>query len=641
MKVFRSEPLKTGEVRLTRFWRTLLIAFTALGLALAINQIFSLQIFGFKPIASAFLYYECAAFLPFVYIIQPNTRKINISDIVLAFLAFAISIYLALTAMQSTLMAWEWFAPTFPTICALMFWALLLEAIRRSGGVTLTIICALFSLFPLISGHLPGFLHGAEYDILTLSRMHVLSQVSIFSVPMQTFGNLLIGFTVFGSAMKVSGCGDFFLDISNSLMGRAAGGPAKVACISSGLLGMVSGSVLTNVMTTGSMTIPSMIRTGYDPKHAAAIEACTSTGATIMPPIMGTAAFLMATQLGVPYAEVALAAIIPAIMYYLALFVQIDSYAMVNNLKASSETISRIKKIGIVMKEGWYFILAFVLLCYLLVVLKFEGWAPYLTAAALLILACIRKETRMNWKRFLALLEDIGLTISNLISLLAGVGLILGSLSITGVALAFSRELVALVGDRPLLILIAGALTCFILGMGMSPSACYIFLAVVMAPAIIEMGFNPIATHLFIFYWGMISNISPPVALAVYGACGISKSNPWKTGWLACRLGIVVFFVPFFFVYNPALIAQGSFSTVIYTAITAMIGTWLLSSGLGSYIRFGGNVSKWWMKTGVIIAGFLMCWPGQVTDIFGIVLAIVMVFLIRHCNVSKNKAAPA
>ncbi|HHU06591.1 MAG TPA: TRAP transporter fused permease subunit, partial [Clostridiales bacterium] len=511
-KLVGIKKLQENEERLTKFWKTLLMVFTVLGILLAINQVFSLGIFGFRPIISAFLYYEFAIFLPFVFILHPKTRKIAWYDVALAIIAFVICIYFGLTALKSAMLAWEWFAPPLPTVSAVILWALLIEAMRRSAGKVLTIVCLVFSLLPLVTGHLPGFLHGAQYSFLDLAKMHIISANSIFGMPMQVFGKLLIGFMVFGIVMKVSGCGDFFLNLSLALLGKSPGGPAKVACVSSGLLGSMSGSVLTNVMTTGSMTIPAMIKTGYEPKYAAAIEACASTGATIMPPIMGAAAFIMATYIGVPYATIIFAAIIPAILYFWGIFVQIDCYARRYGMKGVVEDGTPVPSLWKTIKEGWYFIFAFALLCYLLIVLRYEAWAPYFTSVALLLLACIRKETRLNKQRLLDLIQEIGETLSGLIATMAGVGLILGALSITGIALAFSRELVALVGNNPLLILIAGALTSFILGMGMTTTACYIFLSVVMAPAIVAMGFNIIATHLFIFYWGMISYITPPLA---------------------------------------------------------------------------------------------------------------------------------
>lgn len=352
-KLVGIKKLQENEERLTKFWKTLLMVFTVLGILLAINQVFSLGIFGFRPIISAFLYYEFAIFLPFVFILHPKTRKIAWYDVALAIIAFVICIYFGLTALKSSMLAWEWFAPMLPTVFAIVLWALLIEAMRRSAGKALTIVCLVFSLLPLVTGHLPGFLNGAQYSFPDLAKMHIISANSVFGMPMQVFGKLLIGFMVFGIVMKVSGCGDFFLNISVALLGKSPGGPAKVACVSSGLLGSMSGSVLTNVMTTGAMTIPAMIKTGYEPKYAAAIEACSSTGATIMPPIMGAAAFIMATFIGVPYATIIIAAIIPAILFYWGIYVQIDCYAKRKGMKGMVEDGVPLPSLWKTIKEGW------------------------------------------------------------------------------------------------------------------------------------------------------------------------------------------------------------------------------------------------------------------------------------------------
>lgn len=625
--------LLEGETRTTKFWRTLLIIFTVLGILLSINQVFAIAVFGFRPVLGQYLYYEVALFLPFVFILNPKFRKIAWYDIALAILAFVVSAYFGATTLTSTMMAWEWYAPTLPTIFAVILWALILEGMRRSSGNVLTIICLVFSLLPMVTGHLPGFLNGAQYAFLDLAKMHIISTASIFGTPLQVFGQLLIGFMIFGIVMKVSGCGDFFLNFSFALLGKSAGGSAKVACVSSGLLGSMSGSVITNVVTTGSMTIPAMIKDGYDPKYAAAIESCSSTGACVMPPVMGAAAFIMATFINVPYATIAIAAIIPAVLYYWGIYVQIDCYARRTGMQASSQEVPSIWK---TLKDGWFYIIAFALLMYLLLVLRFEAWAPYLTSVAILLLSCVRKDTRLNKKKTIDLMVEIGETLANLLAMIAGVGLILGALSITGVALAFSRELIAIVGDHALLILLAGALTSFILGMGMSASACYIFLAVVMAPAVTAMGFSLLASHLFVFYWGMISYITPPVAMAVYAACGISKSDPWKTGWVACRMGIVLYFIPFFFIYNTSLIGQGPFLNVMYSTVTALIGVWLLSSGLEGYLIKAGTISRWWTRAILLISGFLVFMPGVMTDIIGLVLAVIVFFLIRMQNKKLN-----
>lgn len=611
-------------------WRIGLMILTALGLLLTINQIFALKIFNFMPLDNSFLYYLIALFLPFNFIIYPKNRAVAWYDIILAFLSFAIAMYLGVNGETIMLRSWELTGPLLPTIFSIFLWFLILEAVRRSTGNVLATVCLLFSLYPLIAGSMPGFLQGVQFDFLSLARMHVISRDSIISSPTEVFGRLLIGFMIFGIVLKNTGGGDFFLKLSLALFGKYPGGPAKVACVSSGLLGSLSGSVISNVVTTGAMTIPTMKKTGYPAHYAGAIEACASTGAMIMPPVMGAAAFIMASFLQISYASIILAALVPAILYFWCIFVQIDAYARRNDLKGIAE--DQIPLLGETLKEGWHFIFAFVLMFYFLVTLRIEAWAPYFTSLALILLSAFRAETRLNREKAILLLEEIGLTLTMLMSLISAVGLILGALSVTGVALAFSRELVALVGQNSLLILIAGAITSFILGMGMTATACYIFLAIVMAPALTAMGFNPLCSHMFIFYWGMLSYITPPMALAVFAASGIAQSNPMKTGWTAVRMGIVAFVVPFFFIYNPSLLAQGPALSVLTTALSGIIGVWALASGFEGYLTWAGNIPNLFTRVIVMISGLLLMMPEMYTDIFGLLLLVILLVFTRKKN---------
>ncbi len=625
------------ERKLHRGWKIALLVLTVVGLFLTVNQIFVLKIFNFMPHDNSFLYYLIAIFLPFNFIIYPQERSVVWYDLILAFLSFGIGTYLGINGPTMMRNSWELTAPLLPTIFSIALWFLILEAVRRSTGKVLAIVCLIFSLYPLIAGHMPGFLQGVQFDFFSLARMHVISRDSIVGMPTEVFGRLLIGFMIFGIVLKNTGGGDFFLKMALSLFGRFPGGPAKVACVSSALLGSLTGSVISNVVTTGAMTIPAMKKTGYPAHYAGAIEACASTGGMIMPPVMGAAAFIMASFLRIPYASIVGAAVIPAILYFWCLFVQIDAYARRNGLKGY--TADQLPPLGKTLKEGWHFIFAFVLLFYFLITLRMEAWAPYYTTLGLLLLSAFRAETRLNRKKIISLLEEIGATLTMLMSLISAVGLILGALSVTGVALAFSRELVSLVGQNPILILIAGAITSFILGMGMTATACYIFLAIVMAPALTAMGFNTIASHMFIFYWGMLSYITPPMALAVYAASGIAQSNPMKTGWTAVRIGIIAFILPFFFVYNPSLLAQGSILSVTSAALTGVIGVWMLASGLEGYIMWAGNIPNLWLRVVTIISGMLLITPEMYTNIIGVIMLVILLVLIKSKNAKLNYTA--
>src|SRR5690606_19844711 len=307
-----------------------------------------------------------------------------------------------------------------------------------------------------------------------------------------------------------------------------------------------------NVVTSGVMTIPTMQRCGYKPSYAAAVEACSSTGGAIMPPVMGAAAFIMASFLNVPYAEIVVAAALPAVLYYLALIFQADLYAARTGLKGLPD--EEIPSLWETLKDGWVFLFSIVALTYMLIVVRIETYAPMIATAFLLVAAILRKKNRFTPRKALELIVESGINIAHLVAVLAGIGFLVGSLSITGVAGAFARELIEYAGGNQALLLLFGAITSFVLGMGMTVSSCYIFLAIVLAPALVESGVPAMVAHLFILYYGTLSYITPPVALAAITAAAINKSNPIQVGFHSLRLGIVLLIVPFVFVINPSLI---------------------------------------------------------------------------------------
>ena len=421
-----------------------------------------------------------------------------------------------------------------------MLCAVTLEAVRRVGGPLLLGICVFFFAFPLFADHMPGFLWGASSDFPSLLRLHAMGTESIIGVPMRVVAGLLIGFLLFGSALVATGGGEFFMTFATALMGKSRGGPAKVAILSSGLFGSLSGSVISNVVTTGQMTIPTMKRVGYPAAYAGAVEACASTGGALMPPVMGAVAFIMAEYLNISYATVMIAAVVPAFLFYIALLFQADMYAVSHGLKG--QPAEEIPNLWETVKSGWHFLFSLVLLIYLLVWVGIEAHAPFYATALLLatsaVNGAITGKNPIRLENFTVLIIDSVKNITNIVGILAGIGMIVGSLSYTGVGGAFSRELVQFAGSNVYLLLLFGAITSFILGMGMTVSACYIFLAVVLGPALIDSGLDPVASHLFILYWGMLSYITPPVALAAVAAATIANASAMKTGFLAMRLGI-------------------------------------------------------------------------------------------------------
>ncbi len=446
---------------------------------------------------------------------------------------------------------------------------------------------------------------------------------SIIGIPMQVVAQLVIGFVVFGVTLTVTGGGEFFMRFATALLGRARGGPAKVSVLSSCIMGSLSGSVISNIITTGSITIPTMKRTGYPAHYAGAIEACASTGGTLMPPVMGAVAFIMASFLGVPYADVMIAAVFPAVLFYLALLFQVDNYAARNGLTGLRE--DEIPNLMATLKEGWPYLLGLAMLIYMLIVMRLEAYAPYYASAVLLVISLFKRQHRLNLARLLTLVKELTTSVANLVAILAGIGLVVGGLSYTGVAGAFSRELLLYAGDSIPLMLAAGAVTSFILGMGMTVSACYIFLSILLAPALVSAGLNPLASHLFILYWGMMSYITPPVALASITAAGIAGASAGKTSLNAIRLGSVLFVLPFLFVLNPALILQGELTDILISACTAIAAMWLLASAQEGYLyRIG--IIRWPLRTLLLIATALLIYPEPYSDLVGLGL-VVLVYL--------------
>jgi TRAP transporter 4TM/12TM fusion protein len=596
---------------------------------MAMNQTFTWRLLGFEPLGNAFLYHLIGLFLAASFLVYPmrpaDRARIPWYDWLLAAAALAATLYLAQHALEIIEQGWDFSAPVEATATAGLLLLLVLEGVRRCGGWPLLAVALVFGLYPLYADYMPGFLWGTAYDFGSTLRAHVMGVESIIGIPMQVVAQLVIGFVVFGAALSVTGGGAFFMDFSVALMGRSRGGPAKVAVISSAIMGSVSGSVISNVLTTGAFTIPTMKKAGYPPHYAAAIEACASTGGTLMPPVMGAVAFIMASFLAVPYADIMVAAFLPAMLFYIALLFQVDNYAARTGLQGMAP--EQIPKLLDTLREGWPYLFSLGMLTWMLLFMRIEAYAPYYATAVLLLISVFKKKQRLSLNRALELLHELTTSVANLVAILAGIGLVVGGLSYTGVAGAFSRELLQFAGGNVPLMLIAGAITSFILGMGMTVSACYIFLSILLAPALVQAGLDPLASHLFILYWGMMSFITPPVALAAITAAGLAGSDPWKTGLYAMRLGSVLFILPFFFVLNPALILHGSLPVILTAATTAVVAMWLLASAAEGYLYRVGAIRRP-VRMLLAAAGLMLIYPGLGTDLVGL-CAITLVYAIN------------
>ena len=635
----QSPPASTP--RYGKAWATTIVALTVIGVLLTASQVFFWSPIGRTLLTNEYLYLVLAIFLPIVFITQPisgkSTGRLPWYDIVLAGLAMALNLYFAINAQNVINFGWDYAAPNVAIVIAYAHWLLTLEALRRAAGLIVTILAGAFSLFPLITAEVPvSFLQGMDFDLNGTAIMHVMGSESILGLPLQTAAGILIGFLLFGVVLQRTGGAEFFNDFAQSIFGTQRGGAAKVSVVSTTAFGMMSGSAVSNVLTTGPMTIPAMKRSGFSPKYAASVEATASSGGSVTPPIMGAAAFLMVAFVGVPYVEIAVAAIIPAVLYYVGIFVQVDAYSAKSNLKGLPR--ADLPKLWSVLKLGWPYIAALVGLMAILIVYQREAQAPFILVAVILAYAMLRRRNRVTPTDLFGILHIAGKTIAEIIGIIAGVGLIIGSLSMTGVSLSLSSELVNLVGGNLLLMLIAGAVVSFVLGLGMTVSAVYVLLAIVLAPALVALGIEPIAAHLFVIYWATVSYITPPVALASFAAAGIAGSKPIPTSLTSMRLGMVKYIIPFAFALNPALVGQGDLGTILLSFGLSLIGVFMMACGFEGYAVGIEKRLPVLMRIIAVIAGFMIMLPETTTSIGGLAVAVVLGVILAFRPQEEKKA---
>lgn len=643
-------------------WRWALIAATAVTILLCINQQFTLRFFiGYTQLNTEYFYLLIALMLPFTFLIFPGTQTASLNripwyDLGLFVVTFGASIWLMLNIRKAAEAGWESDgAPNNVIVAGVIMWAVLMEALRRTGGWSLLLSVFPFTVYPLFAeSSWLGPFRGSELTIEQTTAYHVLSGESLLGIPIQAFADTVIGFLVFGTALMMTGAGKFFINIAFALCGTFRGGAAKVCIFASGLLGMMSGSIISNVLTAGTMTIPVMKKSGFRASYAAAIEACASTGAVLAPPVMGATAFVIAQFLNIGYADVAMAAIIPAALYYFGLFMQVDAYAARHGLEGLPR--SELPKVWDTVKEGWYYIFVIALLIVMLLHFKRESQAPFYATALLLVLNQIfSKDTRWTLGTINKFLEVNGRTFVELVGILAGCGLLIGAFSMTGVVSSLANDLLRIAGDNAFFLLAMCAFTSLILGLGLTTTACYIFLAILVAPALEKVGLNRMAVHMFIFYWGMLSSITPPVAIASFAAAGIAGSPAMKTGWESMWVGSIIYFLPFFFVLNPALVLQGDSPYLAALGLMALaaVGILFICGGIQGYQAYVGDLRRagmmeWPLRILLIIGGFILATPGggimpvsqlQIMTIAAAILVptvLVALFLVR-----RNPLVPA
>lgn len=569
-----------------------IVAAVALAMSLLVlNQVLNLQFFvGFTLLENQYLYLLAAAFLPVAFLCypaHPSWARANVPwyDWLLAFAAAIICGYYAYAGKLNVEDGWEYQSPAHARYMGIVLWLIIIEALRRTGGWTIAVIVFLMSLYPVVAEIMPGRIQGKAQSFMDTIGYHMFSVESVFGIPMRAFGNIVVGFIIFGIALNHTGGAKFFNDLAFAMVGRYRGGAAQVGVISSMLQGSISGSVISNVVSSGVVSIPAMKRTGFTPTYAAGVEAVASTGAVLMPPVMGSTAFVMASFLQVPYSDIAMAALIPGLLFYAGLVIQIDAYAAKRGLKGLSA--AELPRAVDALRSGWPFLLVLGVLMYYMLQAKQEALAPFYATGVLLVINQFLP-TRMTLTSFFRFLVAVGRGLAELVAILTAVGFVIGAFSVTGLAGTLANDLVFMAGDNKYVLLLMGALTSFIFGMGMTVTACYIFLAVVLAPALTKAGLDPLAVHLFIMYWGMVSFITPPVALATFAAASLARAKPFQVGLEAMRLGSIIYLIPFVFVLEPALILKGTPQAILFTTTTAFAGVFLIASAMQGYVIGGG-----------------------------------------------------
>ncbi|OGL59572.1 MAG: hypothetical protein A3I72_03520 [Candidatus Tectomicrobia bacterium RIFCSPLOWO2_02_FULL_70_19] len=493
-----------------------------------------------------------------------------------------------------------------------------LEAARRTVGIFLPATAFAFLLYAYLGPYMPGVFIHKGYSVERLVEHLYVVPEGIYGIPMAISSTYIAAFVLFGAFLNSFGAGDFFISISYSLAGRFRGGPAKTAVVASALMGTISGSAVANVVGTGTFTIPLMIKTGYRRVVAGAVEACASTGGMFTPPVMAAGAFIMAEYLEVDYGSVALSAALPAFLYYLCLMLIVDAEAAKSGLRGFPA--SELPPLGKTFMGGGHYLVALLAI----IVFILQGYSPMKTAfwAILLVVASavLRDPGRLRIPVFIEALEKGALQVVPIAAACASAGIIVGVVSLTGLGDTLSTVLLKLSGGYKIMALVFTMLAALVLGCGVPPTAVYVIMASLTVPTLVSFGLLPLSAHFFVFYFGCIAAITPPVALASYAAAGISGASPVETGFVAFRFGLIAFVVPYIFAYSPALLAVGSWQEVLLAAVTAIVGVVFFSAAVQGYL--GGWLS---LPARLIYgaAALLLLEPGLWTDLAGLILGLI------------------
>jgi TRAP transporter 4TM/12TM fusion protein len=573
--------------------------------------------------------------LMLIFLLRPFKKGMGVSwvDVSLVIVTAICGIYLYMES--DGLMDRMGIYTTLDMVAGAVLVLLVLEGTRRILGLAMPIIAVVFLLYGCFGYLAPQFIANKGYSVERIVGQMSLGTEGIFGVPLGVSATFVILFIIFASFLSECGAGQFFIDISMSLFGRFRGGPAKVSVMSSSLFGTVSGSAVANVMVDGWLTIPLMKKIGFKPHIAGAIEAVNSTGGQIVPPVMGAAAFIMAEILGTPYINICIAAAIPALLYYVANYFMIDFEAMKSGIRGLPA--SELPKAKEVLARGFFYLIPVVVLVYFLAGVMYTPMKSAIYAMiSAIVVSWVRKSTRMNLKKVLKTLERGACSSLEVAMACACAGIIIGVFNLTGFGVRLSTILIDVAQGSLLALLVLTMCSSLILGMGLPTTACYIILAVLVAPAMVKMGVLPIAAHMFVFYFGILSAVTPPVAVAAYAGAGLAQAPPGKTGYAAWRLAIAGFILPYMFVYGPELLMVGRWYDIVLACITSSAGVFLLAASVQGYLLRKASV---WERIVLFGSALLLIKPGIMTDILGLVGAL-LVFGVQIMNGRQKVGLP-
>ena len=599
----------------------LYIAVFLVGLAMSFFHIYVLTIRAIDPWYFRTMHVVFAGVLIFATI--PGWNKAPKDRIHLIDYLFILLIVVPAAYIFIVFGDWIYRVGVVPTLWDFIFSTLFVIAIvemaRRTTGLPLAILCGIFILYGYFGNHMPGLFYHRGYSWPRMMT-YLFSLDGILSLPVLSSAHYIFLFVLFGAFVEASGAGKFFVDFARCAAGRLRGGPAKVSIISSAIIGTASGSSVANVVVDGVFNIPLMKASGFRPATAGAIEAMTSTGGQIMPPVMGAGAFLMAEILGVPYSKVALAAVIPALMYYTSSYWMIDFYSAHSGLRGMRR--DEIPIFRRIMAEKGYLLVPIVVLLVSLMVLMYSPYRSAIYAIiSLIIVSWVRKASRMGVKSIFETLAKGARGSIEIAATCAAAGIIVGVLTQTGLGMKFAMIIINYSGGSLLLALIFTMIIAIILGMGMPTTAAYAISASVLAPALIQLKVPAIAAHLFIFYFACLSALTPPVALAAFAAAAIANAKTWEVGWLGMKFALAGFIIPYMFVYGPAMVLVGSPAEITLAIITGLLGTLALGAAVQGWLLRKAS----WIERGILlIAALCLIKPGWETDVIGLGLLIAV-----------------